>query len=166
MRTWTAGNMTTVGLPRLVTIVALVIAFQIKEASSAPHAQRYFMEKHTFSDSRRAVFVAGLEGTGHHVFRELSDPCSGVEAKRKNGKKKSNHRRTSSERRLPGDASGGEDGQRRSGTESVDMFHDQCVEDKVSMCLLYNNSKKSPNPHDSLFNSQSPFKVFQDQRVQ
>eukprot|EP00750_Incisomonas_marina_P023655 INCI5049.6.p1 GENE.INCI5049.6~~INCI5049.6.p1 ORF type:complete len:289 (-),score=57.53 INCI5049.6:69-935(-) len=109
--------------------------------------RQYFVEKSTFSDSSRAIFVAGLEGTGHHLFRTLADRCDGVNEgkKKKKNKKKSNGEET--------------------GALSSDLFHERCIVDKDAMCLLYNNTPKSEHPHDTLFNAQGSLSAYQDQRA-
>lgn len=112
--------------------------------------RQYFVEKSTFSDSSRAIFVAGLEGTGHHLFRTLADRCDGVNE----GKKKKKNKKKRNAAAEEADA-----------TSSMDPFHDRCVVDKDAMCLLYNNTPKSDHPHDTLFNAQGSLSAYQGQRT-
>lgn len=37
---------------------------------------RSFIPKRSFSEDRRVVFVAGLEGTGHHFWRDIFEVCT------------------------------------------------------------------------------------------
>merc|ERR1719478_1905355 len=38
-------------------------------------ASRPFIKKKMFSNDRRVAFVAGLEGAGHHFWRDLFEIC-------------------------------------------------------------------------------------------
>jgi len=65
-------------VPQGVAVVATVLLACSTAAAEAP-SQLFQHSKTVFSDSFRAVFVAGLEGTGHHLFRTIVDSCSGFD---------------------------------------------------------------------------------------
>ncbi len=132
-------------------------------------SRRYYQRKTFFSNTSRAVFVAGLEGSGHHLVRDIADGCTGVdEAKQKkkgpaggkNSINKKNKWKSSTGRQLAETISGGGGG----GSSQAALFHERCVVDKPAMCLLYNNTPKTSQPHDSLFNSRRSSDTFHFQR--
>ena len=105
----------------LVGAVAAALGAQAMETAKQeqPAAQQLRRAKLTFSNMSRALFVAGLEGTGHHLFRSLAEECAPK---------------------------------------------DLCIANKESMCMLYNNTPKSPYPEDTVFNSHSSPTTFILQR--
>ena len=48
----------------------------ISALSATGDKDEHRVSKNVFSSTNRAIFVAGLEGTGHHLFRLLAESCN------------------------------------------------------------------------------------------
>ena len=70
------------------------------EESELLWSQRYYHRKTFFSNTSRAVFVAGLEGSGHHLVRAIANGCNRVDETKK--KKKATGGKNSSNIKKPG----------------------------------------------------------------